>query len=287
MPEFLTVPELATLLRIKERKVYDLAASGDVPCSRVTGKLLFPERAVRDWIAAGSGGTAAGAARPAVFLGSHDPLLEWALRQSRCGLATYFDGSLDGLHRFAAGEGVAAGLHLRDADGGWNRAGVAEACGGQAAVLVGFARRARGLVLPPGNPAGVAGLADLAGRRLVPRQPESGTDRLFRQSAAAAGLDLATVELTPAARSENDAVMAVAQEQADATFGLQALAAAYGLAFLPVVEEAFDLLIDRRAYFEPPMQALLRFLQGPEFRNGAEGFAGYDLSALGEVRWNG
>ena len=36
--EFLTTQELAALLRIKERKVYDLAAAGQVPCVRVVGK---------------------------------------------------------------------------------------------------------------------------------------------------------------------------------------------------------------------------------------------------------
>src|SRR6056297_2175322 len=114
--EFLTVRELAELLRIKERKVYDLAASGDVPVSRATGTLLFPRRELEAWIASAStGGTPAPAApRPAICLGSHDPLLEWALRQARCGLASFFDGSLDGLDRFRAGEGMAAGLHLHD-----------------------------------------------------------------------------------------------------------------------------------------------------------------------------
>ena len=37
-PEFLTVRELAAFLRVKERKVYSLAASGEIPCSRATGK---------------------------------------------------------------------------------------------------------------------------------------------------------------------------------------------------------------------------------------------------------
>ncbi len=54
--EFLTTRELAELLHIKEHKVYDLAASGKVPCSRATGKLLFPRRAVEDWMAANSSG---------------------------------------------------------------------------------------------------------------------------------------------------------------------------------------------------------------------------------------
>mgnify|MGYP002820403384 CR=1 FL=1 len=42
MTEYMTTKELADFLRIKQRKVYDLAASGNIPCSRAMGKLLFP-----------------------------------------------------------------------------------------------------------------------------------------------------------------------------------------------------------------------------------------------------
>ena len=41
MPAFLTTKEVAALLRIKERKVYELVAAHAIPVSRVTGKLLF------------------------------------------------------------------------------------------------------------------------------------------------------------------------------------------------------------------------------------------------------
>jgi len=97
--EYLTTRELAELLRIKERKVYDLAASGDVPCSRAMGKLLFRRREIDAWLARSrSGGVSTGTVqRPNVLLGSYEPILEWALRESRCGLATFLDGSLDGL----------------------------------------------------------------------------------------------------------------------------------------------------------------------------------------------
>ena len=61
-PAFLTTREVAELLRVKERKVYDLAASGGIPCRRVTGKLLFPRAEIEAWLA---GGTASPAARTA------------------------------------------------------------------------------------------------------------------------------------------------------------------------------------------------------------------------------
>lgn len=296
--EYLTVPELAALLRIKERKVYDLAASGKVPCSRATGKLLFPAREVRAWIAknssgsmpgagAGAGaGPAAAAAPPPILLGSHDPLLDWAIRQSRCGLATFFDGSLDGLERFAAGEGVAAGLHLFDAaSGDWNVPQVARALAGANAVLVTFASRRRGLVLRPGGPP-VGRIADLRGRRVVPRQPGSGADALFRHLARAEGLDPATLVLAPEARTETEAVQSVARGEADAAFGMEALARDFGLDFAPVVEERFDIVADRRAWFEPPLQRLFAFCRTPAFRDRAAAMGGYDLEAAGAVRWN-
>lgn len=283
MPEFLTVAELAELLRLKERKIYDLAASGDVPCSRATGKLLFPEREIRAWIAEHTTGTRQADPRPPILLGSHDPLLDWAVRESRCNLATYFDGSLDGLQRFHAREGVACGLHVYHAgDDLWNLPSVADSAD---AVLVSFARRRRGLVLRPDEER-IERLEDLKGRRFAPRQPLSGTASLFRHLAGEAGLGDADLSLTPVSRTETEAVQAVARGEADATFGLETLARDFGLRFLPLVEECFDLLIDRRDYFEAPVQALLAFCRGDVLREQAERLGGYDIATLGEIRWN-
>ena len=172
--EYLTTKELAELLRIKERKVYDLAASGAIPCSRAMGKLLFPRSAVEAWITQHSSGAAApiAAERPAVILGSSDPLLEWALRESRSGLASFLDGSMDGLERFAHGEGVATGLHVFDPAGGdWNRAIAAARFAGQPVVLTEWAWRDRGLIVAPGNPKSIGGINDLG--RLDHHSPAS------------------------------------------------------------------------------------------------------------------
>lgn len=286
--EYLTVPELAELLRLKERKIYDLAASGEVPCSRATGKLLFPAGEIRAWIArAKSGGEAAPVERPQVLLGSHDPLLDWAVRQSRSGLASYFDGSMDGLERFVRGEGIAAGLHLRDAKSGtWNIPAVQKIAAGQNAVLIRFATRARGLVSREDAPA-LSSLNDLIGQRLAPRQPESGTDRLFRDLAAAERLDLDALTLTDIARSEDEAVEAVRRGSADVTFGLEAVARAYGLRFTPLVVEEFALLVDRKAWFDPAFQTFQSFCHSEAFARRAAEMGGYDTAGFGAVLWNG
>lgn len=289
MEKYLTTKELADLLRLKERKVYDLAAAGEVPCTRATGKLLFPREAVATWLEQNTvhGGVAPVIPRPGVVLGSHDPLLEWALRESGSGLATYFDSSRDGLERFAAREGIATGLHLFDAQTGkWNVVPVEDAVSQDSVVLVEWAWRERGLIVGAGNPLKIHNLADLKGRRVVPRQPAAGSQLLLEQHLTAHGF-MDDINFTAPALSEADAALAVQEGKADAAFGLGSLAAQYRLTFLPVTDERFDLLIDRRSYFETPLQLLFSFTRTAAFQDKAAELPGYDISGLGTVRFNG
>jgi putative molybdopterin biosynthesis protein len=290
MSEYLTTTEVAELLRIKKRKVYDLAASGAIPCSRAMGKLLFPAEAVKAWIAQNSsgGGRIDPVHRPNVLLGSHDPLLDWAVRESRSGLASFFDGSFDGLARYGRGEGVAAGLHLHDAaTGAWNVPAVRGRLGNDPAVLVEWAWRQRGIIVDPGKAGKIEGLRDLTGLRVVPRQAEAGTQALFQQLIENEGIDAGGMSFLAPARNETDAALAVLEGKADAAFGLKSLAAQYRLGFVPIVDERFDLLVDRRAWFEPPMQTLLAFCRSPVFEAKLHDLEGYDVSGLGRVHYNG
>lgn len=287
--EYLTVKELADLLRLKERKIYDLASSGAVPVSKATGKLLFPAAEIRAWIENAKSGGPAGspsAARPSIVLGSHDPLLDWAIRQSRCGLATFYDGSLDGLERFVSCEGIVAGLHIHDAASGkWNAPAVSKSAADQNAVLISFAKRRRGLVYRADGEI-PTGLSDLAGKKIVPRQPESGTDALFRELAGKSEIDISQLEFTEVARTEDEAVEAVRRGAADAAFGLEAVARSYGLEYLPIIEEEFALLVDRKAWFQAPLQKLVAFFGTKQFADRAKAYGGYDVEELGEVIWN-
>lgn len=286
---YLTTRELAELLRIKERKVYDLAASGQIPCSRAMGKLLFPRKAIEAWIDGKSKGgvAAADAPRPAVFLGSYEPLLEWAMRESGSGLATLLDGSMDGLERFARGEGVAAGMHIYDADNDtWNVDVVSARLGDMPVALVEFTWRERGLIVAAGREGETPGLSMLHGRRVVPRQAGAGSQVLLEQLLDKAGVTPGNVHWTGVARTESDAAMAVLEGKADATLGLRAVAHKLRLGFVPLLRERYDLLVDRAAWFDPPLQQLLAFCRTPAFHDKAAEFAGYDVSGLGTVRFN-
>ena len=283
-PAFLTTREVAEMLRVRERKVYEMAAGGEIPCRRVTGKLLFPRAELDAWLA---GGIAARAeAPPEIVAGSHDPLLDWAIRESGSGLATFFDGSLDGLDRVLQRRAIAAGMHLFEPEHEeWNRRTAQARAVAAPVVLVEWAVRQQGLIVAPGLAPPVRGVADLAGRRVVQRQLTAGAGLLLAHLLDREGVRDVSF-LPEIARTETEAAAAVAAGKADAAPGLEGVARQFGLPFVPTVRERFDLMVDRRAWFEPPVQALLGFARTERFAAKAREIGGYDVSGLGTVRWN-
>jgi len=291
MHAYLTAKEVAALLRIKERKLYDMVAEGRLPVTRATGKLLFPRAALSAWL---EGHTDPGNElkrpldRPPVVAGSHDPLFEWALREAGTGLATFFNGSADGLQRLARGEAMAAGVHLAaEAGASGNPEAVASHLPLEPVVLIEWARRSQGLILPAGNPRRIVQLADIAGLTLIGRQPGAGSHGLLRQLIAGVpGLAAEVRFASKPALNESDVAQAVASGAADAGLAIEAVARQYRLDFVPLASERFDIALMRHDYFEPAMQKFWAFARTARFRERAAELGGYDLAGSGDVQFN-
>ncbi|MBU8542888.1 MULTISPECIES: helix-turn-helix transcriptional regulator [Roseomonadaceae] len=290
MPDILTLKEAAAYLRLSERALYDLARAKRLPAAQLGGKWLFPSRALQGWLAAEAGEGTARPAPPPILAGSHDPLLDWAVRQSGCGLALRAGGSLDGLAALAEGQAVAAATHLLDPDSGtFNEPAARDLLAGQAVVGLVWAWRDQGLLLAPGNPASILGVADLArpGLRVIGRQPRAGSHILLMHLLAEAGLRLEAIGfLAEPALSEDEVAAAVAEGRADCGFGIRAEAASRGLDFVPLLRERFDLVMPRRQYFESPLQTLFGFARSPAFAARAARMGGYDIGETGRVSFN-
>ena len=292
---YLTTKEVADLLRLKERKVYDLVAEGGIPCVRATGKLLFPRDLVEAWLARNlefKGGKESLAERPAIVGGSHDPLLDWALREAETGLAVAFGGSLDGLRRMAKAEVVLAGTHLADegvaVGASWTGGHVRRQLAGQPVVVIEWARRMQGLIVAPDNPLQLDGIKALKRRKVIGRQREAGAFVLLERLLADQGMKLSDISLIEApARTEADVAAAVADGRADAGLAIEAVAKQYRAGFVPLVEERYDLVIWRRSAFEPAVQKLMEFARSEAFKDHAAQLGGYNISALGTVHYNG
>lgn len=289
MAELLTTEEAAVYLRLSERKLYDLVASGAVPCTKVTGKWLFPKAALDRWLAAGLA-TPTLALAPAIVGGSHDPLLEWALRESGSGLASLPEGSEAGLQRLARGEVAAAAIHLHRLDGDdevANVEAVAAAPGLHDAVVIAFARREQGLLVAVGNPLQLRDVAGIAAMRarLALRPQGAGAQLLLLALVARAGLTLDQLALVkPPCPTGPDIAQAVRSGRADCGVATRAVAQAGSLDFVPLAWERFDLALRQRDYFRQPLQALFKFVRTAAFRDRAAELSGYDVSEAGDVR---
>ncbi|MBA3448723.1 MAG: helix-turn-helix transcriptional regulator [Pseudaminobacter sp.] len=287
--DLLTTTEAADYLRLGERKLYELVAENRIPCSKVTGKWLFPRHELDRWVLSGL-------ARPMGMIppepppiigGSQDDLLEWSLRQAGSGLASLAEGTEGGVARLLRGEVAAAAIHFHGDASDANVAAVGAMPRLHDAVLVGFVRREQGLLLSPGNPASLDSLADVlaSGARMAVRQPGAGAHMLLDLLLARAGASQKDLHrLEPPCLTGPDLAAAIRTGKADCGIATRAAARTAGLDFAPLIWENFDLLMRQRTYFQPSLQALVIFLAGEGFAARAAELTGYDASPAGKIR---
>ena len=290
MTPYLNTEDAAAYLGIRERKLYELVANSAVPCSKVTGKWLFPRAALDRWIEAGMAKPHGFVAQdgPPIVGGSHDPLLEWALRRSGSGLALLSVGSEAGLAKLAANEVAIAAIHMHALDNDdANLTAVTATQHLHDAVVIAFARREEGLLVAPGNPLALSSLTDAikAKARFATRQSGAGAQLLLAKLMAANSSSIERLNLLPSTfMTGDDLAFAIRAGEADCGVATRAAANAHGLDLVPLAWENFDLAMRRRTYFEPGVQALLALMRSPEFHRHAELLGGLDTSTAGMVR---
>lgn len=290
--DLLTTAEAADYLRLKERKLYELVAERQIPCTKVTGKWLFPRADLNRWLLAGMlrPHGIVPADPPPIVGGSHDPLLQWALSESHAGLAIMPEGSESGYRRFLRGEVIAAAIHFHDLDEPENDANLETVSREPTlydAVLIGFAAREQGLLVAPGNPAGLKSVGDVLEKkvRLVVRPQGAGAQQLLLALLRREGARLEDISATVEAPTGPDIAQAIRAGHGDCGVATRAVATAAGLDFVPLQVERFDLLMRQRDAFRPPLQKLLKLLASPAFATRAAELGGLDVSDAGSVRW--
>ena len=288
----MTTKEVAEYLRVKERKIYELLRQGDIPCTRVTGKWLFPKPLIDQWLAGVTDGPEIQRREPPppIVAGSADPLLEWALQESGSELAMLGGGSTAGLEHVLAGRAVAAGIHLLDGETGeYNVMAVESALGSEDVVLLEWAWRRQGFIVALGNPLGIKGPKDLvtSGARVALRQDGSGSRLLFDTVLRGAEIAADDLRRVPdVAKNEMDLALTILDGKADVGVAVEAAARQLRLEFLPLATERYDIVVRRREYFEPSFQKLLALVSSDKFRARATELGGYEIRNPGKVVYN-
>lgn len=224
-------------------------------------------------------------------VGSHDntlDLIDSFLRRAhpRFRLTSAHVGSLGGLLALQRGQCHLAGSHLLDPSTGvYNRRALADNLD-EPALLVRLVDREQGLIVLPGNPAGIRALEDLArpGVRFVNRQRGSGTRVLLDYRLTRAGIAPASISgYRDEEYTHMNVAAAVLSGRADAGMGVRSAAVALGLDFLPVGVEEYDLVIPRRHADDERILALLEVIRSAAFRRAVDGMGGYGTERTGEI----
>lgn len=231
--------------------------------------------------------------RSLVVIGSHDPLLDELAELLRIKygdvlMGSAHAGSMGGLIAVRRGEAHIAGTHLLDEDTGeYNIPFMRKIFPNGGVRLVECVKRTQGLILPKGNPKNIICVADLAmdGLRYVNRQKGSGTRILIDYMCRQNSVDTSAIYGYDREEYTHTSVAAlIAGGSADAGLGIYSAAKLYGLDFVPLCEEQYDLLIPDHAWDLPMVQKLIEVLKSEAFRQRIGALGGYTTSNPGEVR---
>ncbi len=223
---------------------------------------------------------------------SHDLALprlkEFMARDAKLYLDLQYRGSLECIAALSRGECLLAGFHVSEdhAPGSMTHKAFKSMLKPGRHKLIRFVGRQQGLMVAVGNPKGIHGVEDLRRKdvRFVNRQPGSGTRVTIEQLLARAGIHPGEVDGFENAEPTHLAVAtSVASSVADAGFGIQAAAAAFGLAFVPVIREQYYFVCLKEAVDRPPISKLRELLRRSEWQALTADLPGYDIEEAGEV----
>ena len=284
MQELLTTKEVAQLLRLNEKKVYQLIREGGLPHVRIAGKWLFPREQLLRWLR-----ERVQWERDLLLAGSDDPLLvgllsSYGRKRALKTLAFYAAvGSEGGL--FALGEAKVHGCccHLLDPESGqYNLPFLSRWFPSGGYVVVNLWYRRQGLLLQRGNPLGIKGLKDVVkkGARFINRNERSGTRHLLEMLLQQEGIPPEEVKgFRDVVSSHLEVALRVFLGEADVGLGIEYMAHFLPLDFIPLREERFDLVLSEEVWGTERVRDLLGFLSSA----GRQKVPGYSFRDTGKV----
>lgn len=300
--EMMNTKEVARYLDIHEKQVYALIREGRIPCTKATGKWIFPKDLIDEWIrksvrsgmkdARARARTIAGSLLAA---GSNDPVLVALIAFMRRVHPEFHlfhadTGSMEGLTALRQGYVDLAWCHLLDpATGLYNIPYVEKLLPGLQAVVVNLFCRETGILTKPSNPLGIGGIADLAQKRarIINRQKGSGIRILFDHLLSKEAIHPDSIAgYKNEVSTHIDAGLAVLSGEADACIATVAAARLLNLGFVPITVERFDMVLSKATFFEKPLQAFIEMLRSSGFKQRVGHLGEYDFTDSGKIMYS-
>jgi putative molybdopterin biosynthesis protein len=300
--ELMNTKEVAQHLGIHEKHVYALIKAKRIPCTRVTGKWVFPRRIIDEWIESNARSGMAEARKKSkriegalLAAGSNDPILDILKTYIRRTYPEFYifsanTGSTDGLKALNQGYTDIAWSHLLDAKSGqYNIPFLSTYLPNLKTVVVNLFKRDLGFLVASGNPLRIRGFRDLTRPkvRFMNRQKGSGTRVLLDHH-------LKDLKIPPSSIRgyENEVYthfeigLSILAKEADVGLATGSVSKLLGLSFIPLTQESFDMLLDQSTFFERGVQAFIEILNSREFRGRVENLGSYDFKNSGKILYS-
>lgn len=297
--ELMNTKEVAKYLDIHEKQIYLLIKAGKIPCTRVTGKWIFPLKLIDDWIQT-SAHVGLKQARKRInsiegallAAGSNDPLLDILLtaiktKHPAFNIFSSNTGSVSGLEVFNTGLTDIAFSHIYDPETGeYNTPYLKKYCPDHQPVVVNLFYRQIGFLTPKSKSNSFKGWESLTQKdlRFVNRQRGSGIRILLDYELK--NREIACVDISGYDRevyTHFEVGLSLISGEADVGIASAAVAKILDLNFQPIVSERFDMVLDKNTFFQPAIQAFIETLQSEQFKRRVEKIGNYSFKDTGRI----
>ncbi len=300
--EMMSTKEVATYLGIHEKQVYALIKSKRIPSTRVTGKWVFPKKMIDDWIESNAKTGLEQAKQKSKRIegallasGSNDPILDMLqtyLKESHPDFYIFSanTGSTDGLKALNMGYTDIAWSHLLDPKSGeYNIPFLGTLLTNIKPVVVNLFDRDLGFVTAPKNPLGVKGFEDLTrkGVRFLNRQKGAGTRVLLDHHIKRLKISSSRISgYEKEVYTHFEIGLSILSREADVGIATIAVSKLFGLPFIPITRERFDMILDKATFFDKGVQVFIEILGSSAFRNRVERLGSYDFKHSGKILYS-
>jgi putative molybdopterin biosynthesis protein len=300
--EMMNTKEAAHYLGIHEKQVYALIKSKRIPSTRVTGKWVFPKRVIDEWIEQnaqkGLGQAREKSRRVEGALlasGSNDPILDILHTYMRNLYPEFYiftanTGSTDGLKALNKGYTDIAWSHLFDPKTNeYNIPFLPNYVPNIKPVVVNLFCRDLGFLVTAKNPLGIHGFEDLARKevKFINRQKGAGTRVLL-------DFNLKRLRIPPSqitgyekeVYTHLEVGISILSKESDVGIATVAVSKFFGLSFIPITTENFDMILDQSTFFEKGLQAFMEVLNSDGFRKRITKLGNYDFKNSGKILYS-
>ncbi len=297
--ELMNTKEVAKYLDIHEKQVYLLIKAGKIPCTRVTGKWIFPIKLIDEWIQASAQDSLQQARKrinsiegALLAAGSNDPVLDMLLTAIKkdhpaFNIFSANTGSVSGLEALNSGLTDIAFAHLFDPKtGDYNTPYLKQYCPDNHPVVVNLFYRQIGFLIAKSQSNIFQGWESLKNKnlRFINRQRGSGIRILLDYELQSRGINFGDISgYENEVYTHFEVGLSLVSNEADVGIASAAVAKILDLHFQPLVSERFDMILDKDIFFQPAIQALIETLQSEQFKSRVEKIGNYDFKDAGRI----